>query len=117
MAARLRNGSPLISMFRASAAHKEAVECCARGELALALELFDEELTIIRRALGNHHLLTLRAQLALAGKLLSWEDGDVKAAHALFDATVVGYTALLGADHPKTKRTEAQRDKGNEIKA
>lgn len=112
MAAIMDSGNPyMISMFRATTAHKEAEACLAKGELGAALDLYNEELAITRRALGPRHLLTLRLQLALATKQISWAEGNAKLAHALFGDCAEAFAAILGEDHSKTKRVASQRDR------
>jgi hypothetical protein len=71
------------------------------GRHDLALPLYRDALQRSRRVLGNRHPNTLHAMQNMGYSLCC--GGDTAAGIELLEEAVAGSTAVLGADHPRTR--------------
>jgi hypothetical protein len=72
------------------------------GRVDLALPLLRDVLQRKRRVLGNRHPSTLITMTLMSQSLCL--GGDTAAGIELLEEAVAGYTAVHGADHPRTRR-------------
>ena len=71
-----------------------------QGKLEEARPLFEENLEVSRRTLGNHHMETLTNMNNLA--LLLQHQSKLEYARILFEETLQGLRGTLGSSHPLT---------------
>ena len=85
------------------------------GRLDLALPLFHDALQRTRRILGNRNPLTLTTMHWMALALCN--SNDTAAGIALLEEAVAGRIAVLGADHPSTRKSQGLLDSSKQKQA
>jgi tetratricopeptide (TPR) repeat protein len=99
----------LISMSNLAGLHD------TMGRLDLALPLFHDALQRSRRVLGNRNPLTLTTMHWMALALCN--SNDTAAGIALLEEAVAGRTAVLGAEHPSTRKSQGLLDSSKQKQA
>jgi eukaryotic-like serine/threonine-protein kinase len=117
VAVHTRLGTP-AHLDLADARRFEALALMDLGELDRARAIMDDVLASIREPLGEQHITTAGAYVALAR--IEQRAGKAAQADQFYTRAIASYTAALGADHPYTvsvtneraRHREAMHDQG-----